>query len=632
MLAILLAFFFPSWLENSNSRIFDWKMSIRPGVHQSPEIVHVDVDDEAMKEFGQWPWDRALSAKMVKNLSEFGAKVVAFDVFYSSEGKSKDGNEDFFNAIRLAGNVVSATGLGGLANSMDKPLELPQDRSRVDALYDRSWPLRVPPRLSLLKVSKLQEAALPLLPIIQNSAGIGHIAATPDADGVHRKIPLLVRLEDRCVPSLSLSTLMTYWNLTPEHIVFNHKNEIELRRDSDAIGIPIDNHGMLLINWGKLWKSFKHYSAKDVLSDFPDPSRAIRYKDKIVVVAVTSTGNTDFGTTPLSINSPLSRIHSNALNTILTRSFITRIPVFPWIALCSAILTMLFPLATKGLSLRTQGVAAGIICVVFFVATVLCFPFLSLDIALMQFFLVFVPAACASVVIRGASIEWQAAAARKALERYLPAELLERTVSRGINPDVSPRRQELTILFIDMKGFSTLSETVDVEYVSRFLKGFFEGMTHATIKNQGRIHQFLGDGFLAVFGDLVPLENHADAAFRAALDMIKEMVALNAVWANSGISELEKGISIRIGINTGIVFAGDLGSDRRLEYTVVGSAVNIASRLQALAPPGGIMLTSRTRALLKKAENCQGPEKVRLKGFERDMEVYTIYPDSLETS
>jgi adenylate cyclase len=164
------------------------------------------------------------------------------------------------------------------------------------------------------------------------------------------------------------------------------------------------------------------------------------------------------------------------------------------------------------------------------------------------------------------------------------------------------------------------------------LKDFFEGMTRAIFKYQGRIHQFLGDGFLAVFGDLIPLEDHADAAVKAAVAMQQEMSVVNAKWVNSGIAEFEAGIKIRIGINTGMVFVGYLGSDRRLEYTVVGSAVNIASRLQSLAPPGGIMMTARTRALLKNAIPCQGPEKIRLKGFERDTNVYTINPDCIEAN
>jgi adenylate cyclase len=201
-----------------------------------------------------------------------------------------------------------------------------------------------------------------------------------------------------------------------------------------------------------------------------------------------------------------------------------------------------------------------------------------------------------------------------------------------MDPDVSTRRQELTVVFVDIQRFSTLSESVEVEYVSRFLKDFFQGMTQAVLKHQGRIHQFIGDGFLAVFGDLIPLENHAEAAFTAALDMQREMAGLNAQWATSGIAEFAAGLRIRIGINTGMVFWGDLGSDRRLEYTLVGSAVNIASRLQALAPPGGIMLTSRTRALLKKPNLCQGPQYVKLKGFERDTEVYTIFHDAIQCS
>jgi len=250
---------------------------------------------------------------------------------------------------------------------------------------------------------------------------------------------------------------------------------------------------------------------------------------------------------------------------------------------------------------------------------------------LAEFLVIFVPAACGSLVVRGASVEWQVAQAKRALERYLPPELLERSLKRGMSPDLSTRRQELTVVFVDMEGFSTLSESVEVEYVGRFLKDFFEGMTRAILQHQGRIHQFLGDGFLAVFGDLVPLENHADAAVKAAVAMQQEMSKVNSKWADPGIGELENGISIRVGINTGMVFVGDLGSDRRLEYAVVGSAVNIASRLQALAPPGGIMITSRTRALLKNPNMCQGPEKVKLKGFERETEVYTIEPASIET-
>jgi adenylate cyclase len=635
VIATSLIYLYPYPFDNLNSRIYDWKLNLSPARGQSSDIVHLDVDDQAVKEIGSpWPWNREVSAAILNKLTEFGARVVAFDIFYSTPGKGKGGEEGdqaFFEAIKRAGNVISATGLGTLTDSRDdRPLELPQDRSRADALYDKSWPFEVPQRLSLLRVLRMQGAALPLLPIIEDSKAVGHITANPDRDGVYRKIALLVKLEDRCVPSLSLAALMAYWNLPPEAIVLSGKNEIEIKRPAGTTRIPIDSKGMILVNWGQPWKSFKHYSAKDLLSHTPDPQRAARYKDKIVIVAVTATGNSDFGTTPLSINSPLSRIHSHALNTILADSFISRIPVCPWIVVSSILVALLFPLIFARLGLKTQVGLACSICVFAAVASAVCFRLWSYDAPLTEFYFTILPTVCATLFVKGASVEWQAAQAKFALEQYLPPEYVEKALSSGTPLDFSPKRQELTVVFVDIQGFSTLSEVVDIEYVNGFLKDFYYGMTQVAIKHQGRIHAFLGDGFLAVFGDLIPIENHAEAAVAASIEMQKAMAALSGQWARSGIQQFAKGIKIRIGINTGMVFAGDLGGGGHLEYTIVGSAVNIASRLQALAPPGGIMLTARTRALAPNADICGEPENVRLRGFEKDTQVYKLCPETIE--
>jgi len=565
-------------------------------------------------------------------LAAFGARLVVFDIFYASPGRSKEGDLALFEAVKGAGNVVSATRVGGLTDSDEKKLEIGQDRGQADALHDVALRLEVPKQFHLLRVVNLKDSALPLLPILQFSRGVGHIAGTPDKDGVYRKVALLVKLEDRCIPSLSLSALLASRNLKQDSITLTENRELVIKNGARSVAIPVDAQCMMSVNWGRLWKSFKHYSAHDVLSDNPDQSRASRYKDRIVFVGLAASGSTDLGTTPVSIGTPLSRIHSYTLDTILTRRFIVRIQAFPWVLTVAAILAIAFPVMTARLRLKTEAITMLLLCLGALIAVIGCFILWRYDVPLTELSFIFLPAACGSLLFRAASIEWEAAQARRALERYLPPELLERSLKSGMSPDLSTRRQELTIVFVDMKGFSTLSETAEVEYVGRFLKDFFEGMTRAILQYQGRIHQFLGDGFLAVFGDLVPLENHADAAVKAAVAMQQEMSIVNSKWANSGISELEDGIRIRVGINTGMVFVGDLGSDRRLEYTVVGSAVNMASRLQALAPPGGIMMTSRTRALLKNPNMCQGPEKVKLKGFEREIEVYTIDPASFETS
>jgi adenylate cyclase len=417
---------------------------------------------------------------------------------------------------------------------------------------------------------------------------------------------------------------LTFWNLNPDAINLIGGKQIKVKKDADEVSIPVDNRGMMLINWGKPWVSFKHYSVSDVLSDAPDSSRVSRYKNKMVIVALSATGNTDIWSTPISTGVPGNQIQSFAINTILTQSFIKHVSIFPWIALFFVFLAIIFPIATTRLGLKTEAgllLLTSLICIS---VEIILFVLWEADVGLVGMLLVFLPAALASFVIRGASLERQAAASRRALERYLAPELLDQAVSGSHGPNLSGRRLEVTIVFVDMQGFSTLSEAVDAEYVSRFLKNFFEKMSGAIIDHRGRIHQFLGDGFLAVFGDLVPLPDHAHEAVEAAIQMQKRMAEINAIWSNSGIKEFENGVNIRIGINTGIVFVGNLGSDRRLEYALVGSAVNIASRVQSLAPPGGILMTSRTKALWRDSAFCTGPQSVRLKGIDRETEVYTI--------
>ena len=288
--AVLLIFFYPSYFDRLTPKFYDWKLSLSPVRNLAPEIVHLDIDDQAIGEYGQWPWDRALSARIVQRLSEFGAKLVVFDIFYASPGKSKEGDAAFFEAIKRAGNVISPTVVAlSDADSREK-LRVEGDRSKADDLYDVSWPVQVPSEFSLPRVTELQTSLLPLEQIIQFSRAIGHIAATPDSDGTYRRCALLVRLEDRCIPSLSLSALLTFWNLNPDAINLIGGKQIKVKKGADEVCIPVDNRGMMLINWGKPWVSFKHYSASDVLSDAPDSSRISRYKSKMVIVALSRDG------------------------------------------------------------------------------------------------------------------------------------------------------------------------------------------------------------------------------------------------------------------------------------------------------------------------------------------------------
>ncbi|MEW6530558.1 MAG: adenylate/guanylate cyclase domain-containing protein [Thermodesulfobacteriota bacterium] len=632
--AAVLLFIFPGTFDAVNNRFYDWKTGMCQRPEPAPQIVHLDVDDKAIAKYGLWPWDRAMSAKIVERLAEFGAKAVVFDILYTSPGRSPEGNEQFFEAIRRAGTVVSAATMG--VTQKDEPLTLVGEEKdekryhpRYNALYDhQAWQVHVPSWYHLWKAKTLTSTFVPLEPIILNSAALGHIAATPESDGVHRKVPLFIQLLDRLVPSLCMAALRVHWKLSLDDVRLGRGGTIEIIREGRPIRIPVDAQGMMTINWAGIWDAFPRWSARDLFDDDDDPARASRYKGKIVIVGVTGTGSTDFGVTPLGAQSPLSRIHSNALSTIMMEQFIVSVSAFPYLVIIAGILGILFALTSTRLRLSLGIILSVVVCAGFVALCVLTYMFMRYDVPAFEFLVVFAPAAAISLVGRAGSVELQAYRTSKALERYLSPELLSSIVDSGAELDLSTKRLELTVVFVDIQGFSTISETVEVEYINQFLNDFFERMTQAIFEHQGTVDKFLGDGLLAFFGDPVPLANHALAAVRASLAMQEEMRQLNIKYAASGIAELEKGVRIRIGINTGHIIVGNVGSTRRLEYTVLGSAVNIASRLQSLAPPGGIIMTARTRGLIKDEIDCKGPDFVRVKGIDRDIEVFRIFPRS----
>ncbi|MBI5569755.1 MAG: CHASE2 domain-containing protein [Desulfomonile tiedjei] len=635
IIAAVIVYKVPNLCETLNFRIYDWKLRVAGHAEPNPLIVHVDVDDKAIhkyqKEYGQWPWDRSLSAKVVERLSALGAKTIVFDVLYSTPGRSEQGDQALFQAIKAAGNVVSPT---AVKTTYDVTRMLPpyKEDNRGHILYDRAWELRVPDRFHLPRVVELQNRLLPLPGIIRDSRSLGHIKGTPDWDGVYRRLPLLVRIEDRCVPCLSLAALQVYWNLEPSQITLTNKDSVEIQHDGKTVRIPVDSHGAMLVRWGPIWESFENYSVLDILSETPDEARQSRYKNKIVVIGFTATGSTDLGVTPIEASSPLSRIHSHTLNTILRQSFITDVPSFPIPLILSVIVTIAFSVVAMRFRLQIGAVTFLAILVLGFAAVFLAFSQGAYEVGTGEWLIVFLPPAVVCLAIRGGSIELRAARVSRTMERYIDRDVLDKILLSGAKLDITAKRTELTVVFVDIQGFSKVSETMSVEYVHRFLNDFFQRMTRIVFDHHGTVDKFLGDGLLAFFGDPIPLENHAESAVRAALDMQREMAELNAEWSVAGISETKGGLLVRIGIKTGVVIVGNLGSARRVEYTVVGSTVNIASRLQSIAPPGGIILCARTRAMIRGNIDCDGPDLVRVKGIDRDIEVYRIYSEAIQAT
>jgi adenylate cyclase len=603
-----------------DAKIYDLKISFWRNSQTNKDIVHVDVDDRAVREFGSWPWDRKISADIVKKLTEFGARVIVFDVLYASKGRTAEGNEAFFEAISASGRVVSAVAFG-ITDSPEAYFR--GDEEPAEAIYERAWPLQIPSRFAMYKVSGLSVAHAPLTPIIIRSRDIGHIKSFPDRDGVHRSVPLLITLDDRCVPCLSLAALAAYLGADPKNVQLKDSNRIEIRHPQGTTSIPVDSKARMLIHWQRPWKSFPHYSATELFREKTDPALPEKYRNKIVIVAVTMTGATDFGPSPLSNDCPLSRIHSSALNTMLTENFIKRAPTWPFIV-GSTLVALVFCLCASRVNILYEIIITALVCAAYAGLVAFTFAYRLYEMPTAAPILIFAVSAIVSLGVRGISYESEAARISRALQRYLSSQMLEHIIKEKKEIDLSTKRKELTVLFADIVGFSSISETLEVGYLEQFLDDFFEAMTRAVFDNKGTVDKFLGDGVLAFFGEPVELANHALAAVATARQMKTEMVRLNEKWSNMGIKEFEEGLSIRIGVTTGIVVVGNVGSNRRMEYTVLGSAVNLASRLQGLAKPGRIMISSRTWTLVKDMVKYESRQTVRVRGFDRDVTVYEL--------
>jgi adenylate cyclase len=381
---------------------------------------------------------------------------------------------------------------------------------------------------------------------------------------------------------------------------------------------------MMLVNWTWPLKKFSHYSVADLLSNKNDPDRLARYKDKIVFVGLTASGMTDFGASPLAHDTPLSRLHSYSLNTIMNGEFITELGPYPVIVPLAVVVTLLFLLTALRMPLRRSIAIAAALCGGLAAVTVAVFLWGLTDIGLAEPLFIFVPAAGLLLTVKTVATELEGMKASWALRRYFPAQVIKQILADPAASELPAKREELSIVFVDIEGSTGISETAEVEYVKDFFNEFYEAMADAVFTHGGTVDKFLGDGLLAFFGDPVPLENHALSAVRAAVDMQQKMSRLSTKWAESGIREFRNGLRIRIGINTGLVLVGNVGSDRRMEYTVMGSAVNVASRLEATAPAGGTRISARTHAFVKDEVQCEGPQWLKVKGISGELEVYLV--------
>ncbi|MBA5871422.1 MAG: CHASE2 domain-containing protein [Nitrospira sp. CR2.1] len=578
------------------------------------DLVLLAIDESSLEAFGRWPWPRDRYGYVVRYLKQAGARAVVFDVmFFEPDENAQEFDQSFADDMRAADNVFLPMLFQAEPNSIPPDL---QARATLNVERPESdW------------VAERQAGVKPPIPLLaQQARGLGVINMSADADGPTRRVPLLGQVNGRFVPHLSVAVARSVLGA----------DGISLKDGRVQIGstsVPLDADGQLLIQWhGSLEETYhvRKYSIGRVLQAFAQQQKGERpgldatlFKDKVVFIAGTAAGLYDLRVTSFSSATPGVLIHMAALDNLLHGQGLQAAPA--WFALTVLVVLCLASAGTFML-FRSYPVKFGVtlgLAVAYYGLVAHAFEgharWLELVFPELALALTFGTAATVEYVTEGK----QRRLMRAAFDKYMSSEVVEEIMRNPEAIKLGGEKKEISILFSDIAGFTTISEKMTPEDLVALLNRYLSAMT-TIIKatHRGNVNKYLGDGIMALFGAPLDDPKHASLACYAALDCQAELARLRRVWVEEGLPE----IGARIGINSGPCIVGNMGSEERMEYTVTGDSVNLASRLEGASKYYDtlILIGQRTAELAQNDVEVREIDLLRVKGKKEPVVVFEL--------
>jgi adenylate cyclase len=552
----------------------------------SPNIVIAGIDDDTLEAYGRWAeWPRSLHAQAIDNLSQAGAKVIGYDVLFADNSTD---DEMLATAIAEADNVVlSAVGIP------------PVSQTEEVITYDSF----------LLPVDALEQAA----------SSIGHANVVPDGDGTVRRLPLIVESSSgQIYPSLTLAVLYRLFSMPlPQEYPLENGAVNLVARD-----IPVDTSYRLRINFSANNAERPYVSYGDIISGNFDQSLV---RNKIVLIGMTATGELDSWAIPTSASKiPGVFIHAGAMDTILTGRFL-REPGIPTTLMIMLLLIGITAFVLPWCGTRNWrdivkgvGITVGLF-VAYLVASFLAFDrgyMLDLFYPLLLLPVVYVSNIIYIVVAEQSDKRF----VKELFGRYISPQIAREIVSRADTGELSlgGEQREVSVLFADIRNFTTISEQLSPEAVMQMLNTYLSVVADAVVQHDGIVNKFVGDNIMAVWNAPQSQPDHA-------------LLAVKAAWeAQQKLAELRQRdnrpfpVQFGIGINTGVAVAGNVGSAGRSEYTVIGDSVNTASRICSSTPGGEVWIGAETYNQTKDYIETEKLEPQSLKGKAAPVAVYRV--------
>jgi adenylate cyclase len=553
--------------------LYDTRLRLQPSRPNSRVLI-VDVDERSLEAHGRWPWSRETVAKLVQTIArDGGARAIGIDMVFAEP----QAQQDPVLMRALAGAPVAlgyyfSSELGAVSTGTLPPSVWPATVLQERRLSFTSW------NGYGANVAPLQRAA---------RSG-GFFNPVVDRDGVVRSLPLLAEFRGQLYESLAVATLRTYFGNAPLTLRAEglHADSLGFGPSGEQARIPISEGTTALVPFqgrgGAASSRFRYVSATDVLQGRVEPRM---FRDRIVLIGTSAPGLTDLRATPVSEVYPGVEIHASLIAGALEGTIRTRpveAPLVSAVAITAVGGTAAVAMAGAGVIGIAAVALVGLSTL--FAWNAIAYAHLGWVIPLASGVLALLSIAVTNLVAGYVTEGRSRRAVISLFGQYVAPQLVERMAHDPDNFPLESRDKELTILFADIRGFTRMAENMDPQQLRDYLNRFLTSMTEVIHAYNGTVDKYIGDAVMAFWGAPVDDAQHADHAVAAALAMQREVERLNREFEALGWPKLAVGI----GINTGVVRVGDMGSKLRRAYTVIGDAVNLASRLEGLSKSLGL--------------------------------------------
>jgi adenylate cyclase len=605
-----------------------------PKILSNSPVVIVDIDDISLEKEGRWPWPREKLAALVTQLQALGTVVIAFDMIFPQEEKNIIDEVDTAIAKQKLQNNQFQLILKKIHPLFDQDAIFAASMKNVDVVLGMSFSRQkgligiIPqPLLTLTTPTEknlgifTMNGVVGVNPIVDTAhKNEGFINVFPDGDGVIRRVPLLLRYQDGVYPSLALEAVRVYL-LTNVKLVtakYGDSERIEGVQMNDYV-IPTDSHAQVLIPFIGHSFSYPYFSATDVLNK-KIPQSALA--GKIVFIGTSAIGLGDVKATAIQSTFPGVEIHATIADGILKKMF----PYRPDWAVGAEVFCIVF---LGGLLAVISPYCGPRILTLLIVLLPILIIFLNNLLRektglLLEFFIPM--AVCVSIallnIVYGYLFESRRREHLKAMfGQYVPEKHIDAMLKSGAHYELSGEDREMTVLFADIRHFTSISEKMTATQLKNYLNTYLNPMTEIIFKYQGTIDKYVGDLIMAFWGAPLQDKKHMQHGMNAALDMQSDVKKLNNILIEKNLSPIQIGI----GLNAGMMSVGDMGSKFRLNYTVLGDSVNLASRVESLTKYYGVdIIVTEYMIAEKEYFLFRYLDRVRVKGKDNSVAIYEL--------